>query len=258
MLLEGKVVVVSGVGPGLGREIALAASREGASVVLGARREENLRATAEEIEAAGGTAAWSRTDITNADDCARLIATAADTFGGVDAVVNCAAYDTAFGGLEEADLDEWRQVFETNVFGTLGVCKAAIPHLKDGGGAIVFIGSQGMFWPQVMQMAYQSSKASLNAAMYYLAKELGPHKVRVNTVVPTWMWGPPVEAYVDMTSQAQGISKDEVIAGITQNMPLGEIPSDGDIAEVVVFFCSDRARMVTMQTLLVNAGEFPH
>ena len=263
MLLEDKVVVVSGVGPGLGREIAEAAAREGASVVMGARREENLRAAADAIDGlvggqAGARVAYCRTDITNPDDCARLLDTAVEKFGRVDALVNCAAYDTAFGGLEEADLDEWRQVFETNVFGTLGVCKAAIPHLKANGGAIVFIGSQGMFWPQVMQMAYQSSKGSLNAAMYYLAKELGPHKIRVNTVVPSWMWGPPVEAYVDFTSQTEGITKDEVIAGITKNMPLGEIPTDGDIAEVVVFFCSDRARMVTMQSILVNAGEFPH
>ena len=94
--------------------------------------------------------------------------------------------------------------------------------------------------------------------MYYLAKELGPMKIRVNTVVPSWMWGPPVEGYVDMMSSGQGVSREEVIGGITQNMPLGEIPTDGDVAEVVIFFASDRARMVTMQSILVNAGEFPH
>jgi NAD(P)-dependent dehydrogenase (short-subunit alcohol dehydrogenase family) len=87
---------------------------------------------------------------------------------------------------------------------------------------------------------------------------LGPAKIRVNTVVPSWMWGPPVEGYVDMMATAQDVSREEIIAGITKNMPLGEIPADGDIAEVVVFFASDRARMVTGQSLLVNAGEFPH
>ena len=107
-------------------------------------------------------------------------------------------------------------------------------------------------------MAYQSSKGALNAAMYYLAKELGPHKIRVNTVVPTWMWGPPVEGYVEMTARDQGVPREEIIGGITQNMPLGEIPTDGDVAEVVIFFASDRARMVTMQSVMVNAGEFPH
>ena len=92
----------------------------------------------------------------------------------------------------------------------------------------------------------------------HLATELGPHKIRVNTVVPTWMWGPPVEGYVDWMSSSQGVPPEDVIAGITKNMPLGEIPSDGDVAEVVVFFASSRARMVTAQSLFVNAGEFPH
>ena len=107
-------------------------------------------------------------------------------------------------------------------------------------------------------MAYASSKGALTTAMYYLAKELGPSKIRVNTVVPTWMWGPPVEGYVDMTAQGTGVSRDEVIAGITKNMPLGEIPADEDVAEVVAFFASDRARMITGQALFVYAGEFPH
>jgi len=72
------------------------------------------------------------------------------------------------------------------------------------------------------------------------------------------MWGPPVEGYVDMTAQGTGVSRDEVIAGITKNMPLGEIPADEDVAEVVAFFASDRARMISGQALFVNAGEFPH
>ena len=102
------------------------------------------------------------------------------------------------------------------------------------------------------------SKGALTSAMYYLAKELGPFKIRVNTVVPTWMWGPPVEGYVEMLSSTQGVDREEVIAGITKNMPLGEIPADEDVAEVVAFFASDRARMVTGQSILVNAGEIPH
>ncbi len=122
--------------------------------------------------------------------------------------MNCAALDTVFGGVQEADFDEWRKVFDTNVIGSLQVTRAAIPHLKaNGGGSIVFIGSQGMFWPPkgFFQTAYQSSKAGLLSAVYHLANELGADKIRVNTVVPTWMWGPPVEGYVNSTAQAQGV-----------------------------------------------------
>jgi len=251
-------MVVSGVGPGLGREIAAVAVREGASVMMGARREENLEAIGKELDPSGERVAWHRTDISDPAACAALVDAAVEHFGRLDSLVNCAALDTVFGGLEDADFDAWRQTFDVNVFGTLRVCEAAIPHLKERGGSIVFIGSQATYWPQLMQMAYASSKGALTTAMYYLAKELGPSKIRVNTVVPTWMWGPPVEGYVDMTAQGTGVSRDEVIAGITKNMPLGEIPADEDVAEVVAFFASDRARMVTGQALFVNAGEFPH
>ena len=101
-----------------------------------------------------------------------------------------------------------------------------------------------------------SSKSALLGAVSHLAVELGPYRIRVNTVIPTWMWGPPVEGSVNMTAKAQGVAPEEIIAGITAKMPLGEIPSDGDVADAVVFFASDRARMITGQTLLVNAGEY--
>jgi NAD(P)-dependent dehydrogenase (short-subunit alcohol dehydrogenase family) len=261
MLLEGKVVVVSGVGPGLGREIAAAAAREGASVMMGARTESNLSAAADEIDPSGKTVGYEVTDITDVEQAKRLADSAVDKFGKLDALVNCAALDTVFGGVQEADFDEWRKVFDTNVIGSLQVTRAAIPHLKtNGGGAIVFIGSQGMFWPPkgFFQTAYQSSKAGLLSAVYHLANEVGADKIRVNTVVPTWMWGPPVEGYVNSTAEAQGVPPEQIVAGITVNMPLGEIPTDGDVADAVVFFASDRARMVTAQTLMINAGEFPH
>jgi NAD(P)-dependent dehydrogenase (short-subunit alcohol dehydrogenase family) len=261
MLLENKVMVVSGVGPGLGREIAVAGAREGASVMMGARTEANLKAAADEIDPSGKRVGWVQTDITDPAACQRLADAAVEKFGKLDALVNCAAFDTVFGGVQEADFEEWRTVFDTNVIGTLQVCRAAIPHLKkNGGGAIVFIGSQGMFWPPkgFFQTAYQSSKAGLVSAVYHLANELGADKIRVNTVVPTWMWGPPVEGYVNSTAEAQGVPVEQIVAGITQNMALGEIPTDGDVAEAVIFFASDRARMITAQTLMVNAGEFPH
>ena len=256
MILEGKTMVVSGVGSGLGREIAVAAEREGANVVLGARTEANLEKVAAEIDPSGTRVAWEVTDITDAAHCERLAATAVDRFGRIDALVNCAALDAVFGGLEEADWKSWRQALEVNLFGTMQMTQAVIPSMKERGGSIVFIGSQSMFWSQLPQAAYAASKAAILGAVTHLARELGPYRIRVNTVVPSWMWGPPVEMYVDMTSKAQNVEPDTIVSGITEKMPLGEIPSDGDVAEVVVFFASDRARMVTGQSLLVNAGEY--
>jgi NAD(P)-dependent dehydrogenase (short-subunit alcohol dehydrogenase family) len=256
MILEDKTVVVSGVGPGLGREIAAAAARDGANTVLGARTEANLEKAAADIDPSGERVTWAVTDITDPAQCERLAATAIDRFGRVDALVNCAALDAVFGGLENADWDSWRQALEINLFGTMQMTQAVIPHLKERGGSIVFIGSQAMYWSQVPQTAYAASKSAILGAVAHLARELGPYKIRVNTVVPSWMWGPPVEAYVSMTAKAQNVDPETIVGRITAQMPLGEIPGDGDVAEVVVFFASDRARMVTGQTLLVNAGEY--
>jgi NAD(P)-dependent dehydrogenase (short-subunit alcohol dehydrogenase family) len=92
-------------------------------------------------------------------------------------------------------------------------------------------------------------------AMYYMAQELGPQRIRVNTVVPTWMWGPAVEGYLRGQAQQRGVPLDQVVGEITGSMAIKEIPRDEDVAEAVVFLCSDRARMITGQALLVNAGE---
>ena len=138
--------------------------------------------------------------------------------------------------------------------------RAAVPALKEaGGGSVVMIGSQTAFWPAplVPQMIYGASKGALASAVWFLNRELGPSRIRVNTVVPTWMWGPPVEMFVDMMV-AGGLTTEEAMARITGPMPLGEIPSDGDVANAVTFFLSERARTISGQTLFVNSGEFPH
>jgi NAD(P)-dependent dehydrogenase (short-subunit alcohol dehydrogenase family) len=257
MLLDGKTVVVSGVGPGLGREVAEAALAEGANVVIGARTESRLKAIAAGLDPSGERVAYSPTNIGDQGDCDGLAGVAQERFGGVDALVNCAAYDSLMGGLEDADLAQWAKVFEINVIGSMRMVRAVLPQLKASGGAVVFIGSQNMYWPpQVMQMAYAASKGALMAASFSLAKELGPYRIRVNTVVPTWMWGPPVEGYVNYMADTHKIPVDDVIGGLTKGMPLGEIPSDEDVAQAVVFLASDRARMITGQALLVNAGEY--
>ena len=109
--------------------------------------------------------------------------------------------------------------------------------------------------PKMPQIAYASAKGALVSAMYHMATELGPDRIRVNMVVPTWMWGPMVEIYVQWQAKERKLSEDEIKAEITANMPLGEIPADEDVADAVTFFCSDRSRMITGETLMVNAGE---
>ena len=256
MILEGKTVVVCGVGPGLGREVAEKALRDGARVVLAARTEAKLEAIAKELDPSGERVAWVATDLTDQEQCDAMAGAAAERFGRVDALVQVAALDAVFGSLADAPLEDFQRTFDTNVVGPVRLARAVGPVMKEaGGGSIVLVGSQAMLHPQTPQVAYGASKGGLLSAMYYMAKELGPDKIRVNMVVPTWMWGPPVEGYVKMMAKQRDCSEDEVIGEITAGMPLGEIPADDDVAEAIVFFASDRSRMITGQRLLVNAGE---
>ncbi len=257
VILEGKTVVVTGVGPGLGREIAACALRDGANVAIAARSEDKLAEAAKALDPTGERILPKAIDITDPTGCGALMDAAVARFGGIDAVVNVAALDSIFGTLETTEPEDWKRSLDMNVIGTMSVARAAVPHLAArGGGSIVLIGSQAMWLPPKMpQIAYAAAKGALLSSMYHMAEELGPKKIRVNMVIPTWMWGPMVELYVNWQAKERGVEADVVKREITDNMALDEIPADEDVAEAVVFFCSDRARMITGETLMVNAGE---
>ena len=257
MIVKDKTVVITGVGPGFGREIAACSLRDGANVVIGARTESRLEETAKELEPSGERLAYRATDIADPVSCDALMDLAVDRFGGVDAVVQVAALDTLFGTLQNTSTEDWQKSMNMNVIATLQLVRAAVPYMQSsGGGSVVLIGSQSMWQPPAAgQIAYAAAKGALVAAMLHMAEELGPDKIRCNMVVPTWMWGPAVESYVNWQAEKRKVAVEEIGEEITSNMPLGEIPADEDVAEAVVFFCSDRARMITGQSLLVNAGE---
>jgi NAD(P)-dependent dehydrogenase (short-subunit alcohol dehydrogenase family) len=258
MLLRDKVAVVSGVGPGLGKEIALALAREGASVVMGARTESYLEDVGAEIERAGGHATYAATDITDVEQCRRLVRTAVDRFGRVDALVNNAFAPDVFQLFEDVDLDKWRRIFEVNVFGSLQLTQEAIGQMKaQGGGSIVFINSMVIRKVLPKQGGYAASKGALMTAAQVLAKELGPHHIRVNSVVPGYMWGATVEGWFRHRAK-KGPSVQEQYDAIAKDIPLGLIPPDKDCANAVVFFVSDLAAVVTGQALDVNGGEVFH
>ncbi|MEV7993267.1 SDR family oxidoreductase [Streptomyces sp. NPDC086077] len=257
-LLSGKTVVVSGVGAGLGHQVAAAVVRDGGNAVLGARTEENLAKSAAAIDPDGAHTAYRATDITDEGRCAALAGLARERFGGIDAVVHVAAWDSCFGGLQDADFATWLAVLDVNLLGSLRMTRACLPGMRErGGGSVVFIGTQSAVAApsQVRQAAYAASKGALTSAMYSLARELGPHRIRVNTVLPGWMWGPPVQAYVRFTAHTEGVPEEEVLARLADRMALPELATDGDVADAVAFLASDRARAVTRQSLLVNAGE---
>jgi NAD(P)-dependent dehydrogenase (short-subunit alcohol dehydrogenase family) len=109
---------------------------------------------------------------------------------------------------------------------------------------------------EVRQAAYAASKGALTSAMYSLAREVGPDRIRVNSVQPGWMWGPAVAGFVRGSAAREGVPEEAVKARLAKRMALPEPAGDDDVAEAALFFASDRARAITGQQLLVNAGEF--
>ena len=255
-LLQGKVAIVSGIGPGLGRQAALALAAHGADLVLGARKQASLDAVAEEVAAIGAKVVTRSTDITDQAQCDALAAAGAEAFGHVDVLVNNAFRFDVFQSFDNVDIDQWEKITSTNVFGTLKMCKAVVPHLKAaGGGSIVNIASMAARKPPILQGGYATSKGGLLTATKVLAGELGPAHIRVNAVVPGWMAGPSVDMYLQMTAQGRGISEEEVLKELCEPVPLGMIPSDREVAGTIVFLASSLSAAITGQAIDTNGGE---
>ena len=255
-MLDGRVAIVSGIGPGMGRSIALTLAAAGADVALGARREESLREVAAEVEQLGRRATYAVTDITEAADCERLVQTAIDDLGRLDVLVNNAYFEEdwhePFDGF---DPERFRRPIDVNVFGTLQLSQAAVPHLKAaGGGSIVMITTLSVKNPIPLLAGYGSSKRALTTAAQVIAKELGEHKIRVNCVAPGHIQSDTLDQYFAWTAEQRGVTANDIAEEIKAMNPLHHIPSSDEIARGVLFFASDLSRVITGQTLDVNCG----
>ena len=258
-LLHGKVVVVSGVGPGLGRSCAAAALRHGASVALGDLDPERLEDLVAGLGADPDRVQCARMDVTDASTVAAFVGAVAQRWGRIDGLVHVAALDTVVGGLEDGDLDDWDRAAAVNVRGPLALTRDALD-LMGAGASIVVIGSIGTVRPRYgsLRLAYGASKGALATAARYLATELGPRGIRVNTVAPGWKWGPVLAGYVEHLSTTTGRPAQEIVDGFRAESALRDVASDDDVADTVVYFLSDLSRKVTGQTLYVDAGSFFH
>ena len=259
MLLEHRVAIVSGIGPGMGRDVALALAREGADLVLAARTEASLETVAAEVRALGRRALTVPTDISKTEDCKRLADTAQGKLGAVDVLVNNAFLSAPYDLFEDAKLDDWRKIFDVNVFGSLALSQAVVPHMKGrGGGSIVMVNSMSMRIVEPRFGGYAASKGALMIAAQTLAKEVGAYNIRVNSVVPGYIWGPVLEGYFKILAKQQKITPEAVYAQIAARTALNHIPTSEEIAGAVLFFASDLSRVITGQALDVNGGHFFH
>lgn len=259
MLLKDKVIVISGVGPGLGQALARIAASEGAKVVLAARNVAFLEQVRDEIVADGGTAIVAPCDVSDAEQCKSLAKTAADAFSGrIDGLVNSAYYHGNWSDVAGADEEDWARVFDVNCLGALRVTKACIPYLKNGG-AVVNVSTMATVRPfggeHGMEMGYAAAKGGLNVLGKYMATDLGKQGIRVNTCRMGWMYGAPVQEFID-SEVAQGHSEADIVGDITKDIPLGVIPPQEECAKAVLMLMSDYSKMVTGASLDINGGQW--
>ena len=260
MILRGRVAIVAGVGPELGRSIALRLAREGANLVLGGLRTEVLRTVASEARSHGARVLEASVDVSKAEDCRRLLELTLDDFGRVDVLVNNVVHRGSRGEeIARSDLSDWQASFQVDFFGSLRLTQVVIPPMREAGsGSIVMIGALETRLAAERMGALPIARGALMLAAQTLARELGPAGIRVNTVVPGYIDGPRLQSALEERAKQEGVTFAEVRARLVTEHALGRLTDASDVADAVLFFASDLSRIVTGQSLDVNCGHYFH
>jgi NAD(P)-dependent dehydrogenase (short-subunit alcohol dehydrogenase family) len=224
-MLQGKVVLVTGASQGLGRALALAYAREGASLVVNSRSEEGIRPVAGEVEGLGAEVLAVAADVSRGEDARRLVEQAVGRFGGIDVLVNNAGLLGPRVAIEEYPEEEWRRVIDANLTGSYLVSKATIPHLREGA-SIINVVSGVSVEGRAEWGAYSVSKFGVEGLSQILAAELEGRGVRSNAVDPG------------------GMRTDMRAAAYPEEDPKTRITPEENTA-VFVYLASDESRGVT-------------
>ena len=243
--LTGKVAVVTGASKGIGAAIAKALAAEGASVVVNyASSKAGADAVVAAITAAGDEAVAVGGDVSKADDASRIVETAIEHYGHLDVLVNnSGVYE--FAPIEAVTAEQFHRIFNVNVLGALLTTQAAVKHLGEGG-SIINIGSAVTDITPAYSAVYTGTKGALDAITGVLARELGPRKIRVNTINPGMV-------ETEGTHTAGFIGSDMEKSMLPQ-VPLGRTGRVGDIAPIAVFLASDESGWLTGEQLLASGG----
>ncbi len=253
--LRGKSAIVGGSSQGIGYAIALALAQEGASVTLFARKEEPLHAAAEGIRAETGTAVHAVVgDWSKAEDNQRLVDEAVATFGRLDILVN---NDGAppLGTLLDFDDVAWARALDRNFMSVVRMVRLAVPHMRAvGAGRIVNVTATSVKQPIA---TYGLSVASWAAVLGYaktLALEVGRDGITINTILPGRTLTPRLETVLRFEAQRSGRACEELARADSEAIPVGHAGEPEDIAGIVAFLVSDRARYITGTTIQVDGG----
>ncbi|MFP5282380.1 MAG: SDR family oxidoreductase [Actinomycetes bacterium] len=245
--LAGKRAVITGGDSGIGRAVALAFAREGADVVLSYLEAEEVDATetVRLVEAAGRRAIRCPGDIREEDTCQKIIDTAVRELGGIDILVNNAAYQMAqMGGIADITTEQFDQVMKTNLYAMFWLCQKAIPHLQPGS-TIINTSSVQAVNPSAELLDYATSKAGIQNFTKALAQELAEKGIRVNAVAPGPIWTPLIPATMPVErAESHG-----------ENAPLGRAGQPAEVAPAYVFFASQESSYITSEMLAVTGGQ---
>jgi 3-oxoacyl-[acyl-carrier protein] reductase len=244
--LEGKVAVVTGASKGIGAEIATHLASEGAAVVVNyASSKAGADRVVADVVAKGGKAVAVQADVAKEADIRRLFVEAKQAFGRVDVLVNNAGiYE--FASLEEVTPEHFHKQFGLNVLGLILTTREAVKHFGPEGGSVVNIGSVVGKLALPNTTVYSATKAAVDSVTRTLSAELGPKKVRVNSVNPGMV--------VTEGNASAADAENELRKVIEAHTPLGRIGQVDDIAPAIVFLASDDAKWVTGETLYIAGG----
>ena len=251
-----KIAVVTGAAGEIGRAIAVALGREGATIVAADLKDAPIDQTTAAVEAAGAEISTVALDVANSSDWERVVAEAASRFGGIDILINNAGVEGVVAPIEDSPEDVFDRVMAVNVKGVFLGMKAVIPQIKQrGGGSIVNMASVAGFAGDSGVAPYIASKHAVIGLTKSAATQGGPENIRVNAVCPS-----PIETRM-MRSLEEGFAPGAASAAkemISQRIPLGRYGTPEEVAAVVTFLCSDDARFVSGSMYTVDGGMINH
>jgi len=244
--LNGKIAVVTGASKGIGAGIAKEFAEEGASVVVNyASSKTDADKVVDEITKRGGKAVAVKGNVAKKADVEKLFADAEKAFGKIDILVNNAGV-YQFAPLEEITEEEFHREFNTNVLGTMLATQEALKHFGPEGGSIINIGSLASSLTPPTAVVYNATKGAVDAITRTLAKELGPRKIRVNSINPGMV--------ITEGAVAGGYTEGDMRKMFESQTPLGRVGQTDDIAPAAVFFASPDSAWITGETLLIAGG----
>jgi NAD(P)-dependent dehydrogenase (short-subunit alcohol dehydrogenase family) len=255
-LLNGKVVVISGVGPALGTTLAHRCASDGADLVLAARTASRLDDLAKEIIDTGRRAVPVCTDITDDEQVKSLVESTLEAYGRIDVLINNAFRVPSMKPLANTTFQHIRDAIELTVLGALRLTQAFTPALAESKGSVVNVNSMVIRHSQAKYGAYKMAKSALLAMSQSLATELGEQGIRINSVAPGYIWGDTLKSYFSHQAGKYGTTVDQIYEATAVNSDLKRLPTEDEVASAILFLASDLSSGITGQTLDVNCGEY--